>query len=179
VELFCFAVAAASGQDLATLKWGYSLVHYPPMDHKPAFDAWVINGKSSKDDQKVDTLAGLLTDIAHQQNTSVAHFYLGRDLVLQPPLQKAVMDYVSAQPEFQKHPPPAGVGRWEFKNGGKMRALIGEGLMHSPFVAECNVLLGKYGKSVRSVSMEKLFFTKKDDQWGWDAMVWLMIDPSP
>ena len=183
IALCSLAVAAFYGasedicaQELTDLRWDHELVHYTPAEF-PAYDKWVITLPSTKSEHPLD-LAAIVDAISHEGNTSIAHIYLA-DLIRKPEMQKAVMDYVSAQPEFQKHPPPTGFGRWEFKNAAKMRDLVGQGLLRSPFVADCNAVLGKHGKAVKSVSMEKLFFTKKDGVWGWDAIVWLKIDPPP
>ncbi|MDR3404462.1 MAG: hypothetical protein P4L99_18320 [Chthoniobacter sp.] len=163
-------------QNLAELRWDHRLEHYPRAEAS-AYDAWTITppAHGSENPQEFGTI---VEAIGHEANTSIAHIFLG-DLVRQPELQKAVIEYVTAQPEFQKHAPPTGFGRWEFKNSDKLRALVAEGLMKSPFVADCNAALAKQGKAVKSVSMEKLFFTKKDGQWGWDAIVWLLVDPAP
>lgn len=169
-------VIPACAQNLAELRWDYQLTHYTPAE-SPAYDAWTISPPASGSTQAKD-LAGVLESISHEKELAISGIFL-RELNRQPELQKAVMDYVAAQPEFQKHPPPAGFGRWEFKNSAKLRALVEQGILKSPFVADCNAALGKYGKAVKSASMEKLFFTKKDGQWGWDAMVWLVIDPPP
>jgi hypothetical protein len=177
VVLTTLANGAARAQDLETLQWVYELAHYTPAD-ADAYNVWIIGATPlHRENEKVDTLAHLLEDISHQSNTRIAHVYLGGISNQQPKLQQSVMDYVAASREFQKHPPPIGFGRWEYKNSEKMRALVAEGVMKSPFVAEWNALLGKYGKSVRSASMEKLFFIKDEGRWGWNAAVWLMIDP--
>jgi len=174
--LFCSVLSTVRAQSVAELRWDHRLEHYTRAEAS-AYDAWVIAPpvRESTDPQE---LGAILEAISHQPNTSIAHIFLG-DLIRRPGFQAAVMDYVSAQPEFQKHPPPTGFGRWEFKNSAKLRVLVEQGLLRSPFVADCNALLVKHGKAVKSVSMEKLFFTKQDGKWGWDAIVWLMIDPPP
>jgi hypothetical protein len=174
--LFCGAVSTVPAQNLAELRWDYKLEHNTPAE-APAYDAWVISPPASGSAEAKD-LAGVLESISHEKAPAISGIFL-RELNRQPELQKAVMEYVTAQPEFQKHPPPTGFGHWEFKNSAKMRALVEQGLLRSPFVTDCNALLAKHGKAIKSVSMEKLFFTKKDGEWGWDAMVWLVIDPPP
>ncbi|MEP6670924.1 MAG: hypothetical protein ABJF10_17325 [Chthoniobacter sp.] len=176
VALLWATVLPVSAEDLAELRWGRKLAHYTPAD-LPAFDAWVITSPALGTGEG-QNLTTVLDAIAHEPTPTIEHFYLA-DLIQRPDLQKAVMDFVMAQREFQKRPPPTGFGRWEFRNSDQMRALVAQGIMKSPFVAECDQRLAKYGKSIRSVSMEKLFFTKKDGQWGWNASVWLMVDPWP
>ena len=176
VAICCGTAANLSAQELKDLRWDYKLEHYTPAE-APAYDAWTISPPASGSTQAKD-LAAVLESISHEKDLAISGIFL-RELNRQPELQKAVMDFVAAQPEFQKHPPPTGFGRWEFKNSAKLRALVEEGILKSPFVADCNAALAKYGKAVKSASMEKLFFTKKDGQWGWDAMVWLVIDPPP
>ena len=174
--LFCCAAPAVFAQNLAELRWVHQLVHYTPAE-APAYDQWVIVPPAPRSENAQD-FAAVVEAISHETNTSIAHIYLA-ELIRRPELQAAVMEYVTAQPEFQKHPPPTGFGRWEFKNSGRMRALVEQGLLRSPFVRDCNAVLGKHGKAVTSVSMEKLFFTRKNSQWGWDAIVWLRVDPQP
>jgi hypothetical protein len=169
------AGSAIRAEDFAELRWDYQLVHYTPAEG-PVFDAWVISPPTVKGES--ESLAVLLDDISRQPNSRIAHIYLSK-VMLRPDLQEAVMKFMTGQPEFQKHPPPTGFGRWEFKNSDRMRVLVAKALMGSPFVADCNALLGKQGKSVRSVSIEKLFFTKEEGKWGWNASVWLMVDPLP
>ncbi len=167
---------ALFAQNLAELRWDHQLVHYTRAEAS-AYDAWTITPPAHGSEHPQD-FGTIVEAIGHEANSSIAHIFLG-ELVRRPELQKAVVAYVTAQPEFQKHPPPTGFGRWEFRNSDQLRALVAKGLMRSPFVADCNAALGRQGKAVKSVSMEKLFFTKKDGQWGWDAMVWLMVDPAP
>jgi len=174
--LLCGTPFVVRGQSLAELRWDHKLEHYTPAEGA-AYNAWVITPPARESASPQD-LGTVLEVISHDANPSIAHLFLG-DLIRRPGLQTAVMDYVSAQPEFQKHPPPTGFGRWEFKNSAKLRALVEQGLLRSPFVADGNALLAKQGKAVISVSMEKLFFTKQDGKWGWDAIVWLRIDPPP
>jgi len=170
--LLCVVGSTALAQDLATIRWDYELAHYPD---GMAPDAWVIS-QPARDSVTAKDLAAVLDTISRDPNSSIAHFYLPDPAQL-PETQESVMEYVSAQPEFQKHPPP-GSGRWKF-NSAKMRALIAKGMMNSRFVADCNVLLGKYGKSIRDVGMEELFFTKTDGRWIWHAMMWLTVYPRP
>lgn len=174
--LLCGTPFLARAQNLSELRWDHKREHYTPAE-APAYNTWVIT-PPARESTNPQELGLVLEDISHDANPSIAHIFLG-DLIRRPGLQTAVMDYVAAQPEFQKNPPPTGFGRWEFKNSAKLRELVEQGLLRSPFVANCNALLAKYGKAVKSVSMEKLFFTKKDDQWAWDAIVWLKIDPPP
>lgn len=176
VGALCGAPADISAQELKELHWDYQLEHHTPAE-APAYDAWSISPPATGS-TKATNLAAVLEGISQENELAISGIFL-RELNRQPELQKAVMEYVAAQPEFQKHPPPAGFGRWEFKNSARLRALVEQGILKSPFVADCNAALGKYGKAVKSVSMEKLFFTKKDGQWSWDAMVWLVIDPPP
>jgi len=181
--LSCLAVlvvggagSALYGQNLAELRWDHQLEHYTRAEAS-AYDAWTIT-PPTRGSEKPQDLETIVEGIARQPNSSIAYIFLG-ELVRRPELQKAVVEYVTVQRELQKHAPPTGFGRWEFKNSDKLRALVVEGLMHSPFVADCNAALGKQGKAVKSVSMEKLFFTMKDGRWGWDAIVWLVVDPPP
>jgi hypothetical protein len=133
---------------------------------------------SAKVEEGGRELKKVVEAIAAESNSSIVHIYL-KDLIRGREMQEAVMNYVTAQPEFQNHPPPTGFGRWEFKNSEKMRALVGQGILRSPFGEACSAVLAKHGKSVRAVSMEKLFFTRKDGKWGWDAIVWLLVDEPP
>jgi hypothetical protein len=169
-------VPAVRAQNLSELRWDHHLEHYQRADAS-AYDAWVITppARESRNPENFEAITEVISKESHQ---SIAHIFLG-ELVRRPELQSAVMTYVAAQPEFQQHPPPAGFGRWEFKNSAKLRALVEQGILRSPFVADCNAVLNKHGKAVKAVLMEKLFFTKKDGQWGWDAIVWLKIDPPP
>ena len=173
--LFCAAGSTLFGQNLAELRWDHKLEHFPRAEAS-AYDAWTISPPTRGSENPQD-FGTIVEGIAHEANTSISYIFLG-DLVQRPELQKAVIEYVTAQPEYQKHPPPR-KGRWEFMKSGKLGVLVKEGLMHSPLVADCNAVLGKYDKVVGSVSMEEIFFTKKDGQWGWGAAAWLSIDAPP
>lgn len=183
MKMTCLTAVAAlalsfegRAQSLVELRWDHKLEHYERAE-RSAYDAWVITPPARESASPRD-LGAVLDAISREPNSSIASIFLG-DLVRRPELQAAVMAYVVVQPEFQKRPPPTGFGRWEFKNSTKLQALVEQGLLRSPLVAGCNALLAKQGKAIKSVSMEKLFFTKKDGQWGWDAIVWLRIDPPP
>jgi hypothetical protein len=176
VVLLCAGGPASSAQELAKLLWDHKLVHYTPAE-APAYDAWIITPPAggSPDPR---ALAAVLDDIFQRENTVISHIYLAA-LIRGPELQADVIAYVLAHPEFQKQPPPKGFSRWAFRDNAKMRALIEQGMLHARFVADCNSALAKHGRAVQWVSMEKLFFTKKDGQWGWDAITWLMLEPRP
>lgn len=176
IALLALALAPAFAQDFSTLRWNHELEHFTHAEGS-AYDAWIITPPAAGGAKPHD-FATIVDSIFQEPQTRIAHIFLG-DLVRRPEFQKPVMDYVAAQPEFRQHPPPVGFGRWEFKNSKKMRYLVEQGLLRSPFATSCNVVLGPHGKMVGAVSMEKLFFTKKDGQWAWDAMVYLIIDPPP
>lgn len=174
--LLCGTLSTARAQHLAEVRWQYRLEHFTPAE-APAYDAWIIEPQDAA--TRVENFGSLMDLLSGEGNSNIEHVYL-RNLVRQPETRDAVMKYVEAQPEFKKNPPPAGFGRWEFKNSKTMRRLVEQGILKSPLVVEISEQLAKHGKTVRSVSMEKLFFTKKEGDWSWDAMVWLMIDaPNP
>lgn len=176
ILLLCGGGAPVWGQKLEELRWLHKLTHYTPAE-APAYDAWVIVPSAGEAEGGQD-LEKVVDAIAGETKSAIAHIYL-HDLIRRSELQEAVMSYVAAQPEFQKHPPPAGFGRWEFKNADRMRMLVSQGILQSPFGQACTAVLAKHGKSVRKASMEKLFFTKKDGKWAWDAIVWLLVDEPP
>jgi hypothetical protein len=179
LALACGALLGGGGeighaQELATLRWDHQLDHYTPAE-APAYDAWIITPSEPKSEDPRD-FGAVLDDIFHRENPRLSHIYL-RGLTGDPDLQDDVMSYILARPDFQAHPSPKGFNRWAFQDNTRMRALVEQGVLHSRFVADCNALLARYGREVEWVSMEELFFVKKEGRLIWDAGMWLILEP--
>lgn len=144
------------------------------VQHETEGESWVVSPavEPNKPQRFADVLTGIFSK---DRQATIKHIAVG-NLFTRADLQTDVIGYLQKQPRFQTSPPPFGQNRWDFKNSGEMQKLVADGLLQSGFVGSLNKELAAYGLKISSVSMEKLFFTKENEQVKWHAIVWLKLD---
>jgi len=155
------------------LQWTTQLVHY---EFSKPYDAWVISPASDSAGERRGFRETVEAIYSQDKNPRIEHVYLGT-LFTRHDLQTEVVSYLMKQKCFRDSLPAS--GKRTFTGNSQTQKLVSQALLQCKFVNSLNEVLSPRKQRINSVSMEKLFFTREDDdKIMWHAVIWLVVKPS-